>query len=207
MEALTTGVIEPTTAEQRHFLQVARGEAAPETPFEKAWAKLCYYQDASSGNEPPSSAAPQPLLGVAASSSSGESSAAPAAKQEEESKFDQLAEARDYLDGLRKHMESEREEVLAQVRSELEAIEARYAQQLQEASAAVAELELEVKAEVLRQGQSVRVGDVHAVFYRGRVTWDSKGLAGYALSHPELEKFRRVGAPMVILRYKGPPKP
>src|SRR5690242_4795188 len=41
MEALASGAIEPTTPEQRHFVEAARGAAEPETPFERAWAKLC----------------------------------------------------------------------------------------------------------------------------------------------------------------------
>jgi hypothetical protein len=66
------------------------------------------------------------------------------------------------------------------------------------------ELEAEVRAEVLRLGQSVRREGVWAVFSRGRVTWDSKGLTQYAQAHPEVEKFRKVGKPIVAIRYKKP---
>jgi hypothetical protein len=48
----------------------------------------------------------------------------------------------------------------------------------------------------------VEAHDVWAIFYRGAITWDSKGLAAYAQSHPDVEKFRRVGQPRVLIRYK-----
>src|SRR5262249_23770286 len=40
MEALVSGKLEPTTPEQSHFVEVARGEAEARTDFERAWAKL-----------------------------------------------------------------------------------------------------------------------------------------------------------------------
>ena len=64
--------------------------------------------------------------------------------------------------------------------------------------------EAEVRAEVLRQGKSAGEGPVRAIYYRGRVTWDSKGLAQYAEAHPEVEQFRKVGAPSVAIRYQKP---
>ncbi len=76
--------------------------------------------------------------------------------------------------------EAERAAVLATVQAQLEAIDRKYAQPLAEADQAVAELEAEVKAEVLKAGQSLRAGTVQAVYYRGSVTWDSKGLAEFA---------------------------
>ncbi len=41
---------------------------------------------------------------------------------------------------------------------------------------------------------------LHAVFSQGRVTWDTKGLDRFALSHPEVVKFRKQGTPSVALR-------
>lgn len=40
LEALATGAIQPVSAEQEHFLKVAREEAAPSTLFERAWLRL-----------------------------------------------------------------------------------------------------------------------------------------------------------------------
>jgi hypothetical protein len=187
MEALAGGLIAPTTPEQRRFLQVARGEAAPQTQFERIWGKLA---GASAPAVP--RADPGPGNGRAEARVGGD----------EDNKFEQLAELRAYAGELRKRADAEREQVLEKVRAELQAVEAKYEPALQEASQAIAELEAEVKAEVLKVGRTVRVGPVRAVFYRGRVTWDSKGLARYAQGHPELERFRKVGAPCVVIRYK-----
>src|SRR5262249_25643081 len=98
LEALASGAIAPTTPEQRHFVQAARGEAAPAPPLERVGANLRAHLGA-----------PAP---------------GPAAHPEPASKFEELAEARKYLDGLRKHVEAEREAILDAVRSKLEALDA-----------------------------------------------------------------------------------
>lgn len=172
MEALAAGWIVAVTAEQKHFVQVARGEADPVTPFERVWRKV---------NTP---------------------EAAPAGSDGLGAKVAQLAEVRRYSDELHARKQAERDAVLKTVQAQLEAIDRKYARELEEADQAVAELEGEVKAEVLKAGSSVRSGPVQAVYYRGSVTWDSKGLAAYAEAHPELERFRKVGAPRVVIRYR-----
>ena len=40
LEALAAGTIKPVTDEQKHFLQVDRDQAAPETVCERAWVRL-----------------------------------------------------------------------------------------------------------------------------------------------------------------------
>lgn len=42
-----------------------------------------------------------------------------------------------------------------------------------------------------------------AVWSKGRVTWDGKGLGGYMVAHPEIEAFRREGKPSVSIRRKS----
>jgi uncharacterized protein YifE (UPF0438 family) len=117
-------------------------------------------------------------------------------------KLDQLAEVRRYADDIADRKEAERVAVLRAVQAELDAIEQKYAQPLEEANQAVAELEAEVKAEILRAGKSMRAGPVQAVFYRGSVTWDSKALAEYAEVNPEVQQFQKIGAPRVVIKYK-----
>jgi hypothetical protein len=99
-------------------------------------------------------------------------------------------------------MEAEKAEVLQTVQESIQAIEAKYAPRLEKACQALAEREKEVKAEVAKTSKSARAGGVHAIFYRGAVTWDSKGLAKYADMNPEVLQFRKVGAPRVAIRYK-----
>ena len=60
-----------------------------------------------------------------------------------------------------------------------------------------------IKAEVIAAGQTIS-GDHHqAVYSKPRVSWDSKGLEGYAVAHPEILAFRSVGSPSVSLKVRG----
>jgi hypothetical protein len=49
----------------------------------------------------------------------------------------------------------------------------------------------------------VKLEGIHAIYYRGRVMWDSRGLSSYAETHPEVLEFRRIGNPSVSIRYKA----
>lgn len=56
LEALSTGVIQPVTAEQKHFLKVDRDEAKPKTLCERAWVRLKgrrEYEQEQRGDTPP----------------------------------------------------------------------------------------------------------------------------------------------------------
>jgi uncharacterized protein YifE (UPF0438 family) len=174
MEALAAGWIAPVTAEQSRFVRVARGEAEPVTPFERVWHKVSAHPP-----EPP----------AVASEGLG-------------SKLAHLAEVRRYSDELQARMQAERDAVLHTVQAQLDAIGRKYAQELDEAGRALAELEQEVKAEVLEVGSSVRSDALHAVYYHGSITWDSKALAEYAQAHPDVERFRKTGSPRVVIRYR-----
>ncbi len=108
---------------------------------------------------------------------------------------------RRYSDELHARKQAERDAVLKTVQAQLEAIDRKFAQELEEADQALAELEGEVKAAVLQAGSSIGSGPVQAIYYRGSVTWDSKGLAEYAQAHPDVGRFRKVGALRVQIRY------
>jgi hypothetical protein len=61
-----------------------------------------------------------------------------------------------------------------------------------------------VKGEVLTVGQSIS-GDYHVVkFVKGRVTWDTVRLEGYAAAHPEILQFRTDGEPYTVLSKRTP---
>ena len=65
---------------------------------------------------------------------------------------------------------------------------------------AIAALTDDVKADVLAHGETVRGARLMAVWVKGRTSWDSKRLAGYAVAHPEIDSFRSVGESSVTLR-------
>lgn len=86
-----------------------------------------------------------------------------------------------------------RDEVLSTVRHELDAIEA-------ELGATLAVAEKAVREAVLKGGETVKAGGLHAIISAGRVTWDTKKLDGYMAAHPEVARFRKVGDPTVSIR-------
>lgn len=64
----------------------------------------------------------------------------------------------------------------------------------------IAQMEEEVKLAVTSEGATVKGGALQAVFAKGRVTWETKGLDGLMIAYPDLAKFRKVGAPSVSIR-------
>jgi len=64
----------------------------------------------------------------------------------------------------------------------------------------IEELEAAVRKAVLNLGMSVRGCHLQAVWNKGRVSWNTKALEGYALAHPEVEALRNVGDPSVSIR-------
>jgi hypothetical protein len=87
-----------------------------------------------------------------------------------------------------------------EVRARLDDIEAEFAEKDKAAASKVETLEESIKAATLAHGETVRGSAFQAVWNKGRQTWDSKGLATYADSHPEVLQFRKEGEPSVTIR-------
>lgn len=119
-----------------------------------------------------------------------------------------IAEKLDRLNALyaeRDEIGSQKQTLIDQVlppdlRARLNDIEEEFAQKAQAATANIEKLEAEIKAETLAHGESVRAAGIQAVWNKGRQTWDSKGLASYGESHPEVLQFRKEGDPSVTIR-------
>ena len=176
LEALAGGAVAPTTPEQEQFARVARGEAEPRTLFETAWT---------ANREAARTAPPIPEDDVARRLSRVESS--------------RLA-----LSALDDEYQARRADVLRQVQAEIDAIDTEFAPRLDTAREACEAAEREARTAVLAHGTSFTYGRIRAVFTRGRVSWDTKGLARHMESHPELGQFRRVGQPSVSFRVRPP---
>ena len=56
------------------------------------------------------------------------------------------------------------------------------------------------RAAVIALGASVKGEHLHAVYTKGRETWDGKLLSGYAIAHPDVLACRNIGAPSVSIR-------
>lgn len=88
----------------------------------------------------------------------------------------------------------------ADVRQAIADIHAEYDQTIADINAAVGVLESQVKDAVIQHGATVKADNLMAVYVSGRVSWDDKGLNGYALAHPEITTFRKQGEPSVTIR-------
>jgi hypothetical protein len=181
LEALSSGLLQPLTPEQEHFVRVARGADAPATEFERAWVKLAKSRAHTTETGGPDSPCVGPL--------------------EVASRCGELAAARRDAAAVRAEYQQRREAVLDLVRAQLEALDAEWADRLRLADEEVGRLEASVKELVLQFGQTVKHEGVHVVYSRGRVSWDDSGLIRYAEAHPEVKDFRKVGAPFASLRY------
>jgi phage host-nuclease inhibitor protein Gam len=115
-------------------------------------------------------------------------------------RLDELAEVRVAVEVTRRDYEAKRAEIMKAVQEELAALEAEYTPLLETAAERVRALEVEIKDEVARHGASVKGRHFHAVYVRGRVSWDTKSLDGYARVHPEVLAFRKEGEPSISLR-------
>ena len=116
-------------------------------------------------------------------------------------KLDTLAD----FQAMAQAMELEKQQLLdaaipAEVKERMAEIEAEFSGKLDAAKVNIDALTEEVKAAVVSNGASVKGAFLHAVWAKGRVSWDDKGLAGYMVAHPEINAFRREGSPSVSIR-------
>lgn len=175
LKALVTGTLSPITPEQHQFVQVANGAASPQSPFELVWAKYQWTakRDDSQGD-------PLELAYL----------------------FGRLDAARLDAATTQDAYAARRDAILEQVRPLLEAMDSEFGDRLRSTTEDVTRLQSEVRAVVLAFGASFHHSRVRAVYARGRVTWDTKGLTRYIERHPEVASFRRVGEPWVSLRFE-----
>ncbi len=115
-------------------------------------------------------------------------------------KLNELSDIQAAADATRLDYEAKRAEIMKTVQAELDALEAEYQPLFDTSAERIVALEAEIRQDVLTFGKSVKGAHLHAVFSQGRVTWDTKGLDRFALSHPEVVRFRKQGAPSVALR-------
>ncbi len=116
------------------------------------------------------------------------------------SKLKRLADLRAAADVARMDYEAKRDEILKKVQTELDAIDLEFRPILDAAEENAADLEAEIKNDVLLRGESLRGGAYQAVYMKGRVTYDAHAMDEYARGHPDVLKYRREGQPSVSLK-------
>lgn len=119
-------------------------------------------------------------------------------------KLDRLAEYRAQRDLLDVQKNAAIDSVLTpEIRAKLAEINAEFEPDERAADESIAALELEVKADALAYGETVRGERVMAVWNRGRVSWDNAGLERYMEAHPEIKRFRRQGEPSISIKLRS----
>ena len=116
-------------------------------------------------------------------------------------KLDQLAEYRNQREILeRDKAQRLKDAIPPEVQAELDVIVAEFDPPLEQSALKVGELESEIRDAILERQTSVKGASLYAVYTAPRVTWDNRSLDGYAVAHPELLNFQRIGQPSVSIR-------
>jgi hypothetical protein len=87
-----------------------------------------------------------------------------------------------------------------EIKGKIAEVEMEFSGKSESVSEKIAELETQIKQAVVANGASVKGQFIHAVYAKGRVTWDSKQLDGLMIVIPELAQARKEGEPSVSLR-------
>jgi len=121
-------------------------------------------------------------------------------------KLERLAQLHAAADLARMDYESRRAEVLKKVQDELDALEVEFKPALEAAEENAASLEAEIRNDILLRGESLRSSAYHAIYVKGRVSWDTSGLNEYARDHPDVLRYRKESQPSVSLRKASKPE-
>lgn len=120
--------------------------------------------------------------------------------QEIVTKLDALAAMQKQQVETARAFEKKRQALLTPIQNELNALEAQFTVLKTTQESLIAATEAEVKADVIALGESVKGTTLHAIYAKGRSSWDSGKLEGFAAAHPEILQFRKIGEPSVSLR-------
>lgn len=115
-------------------------------------------------------------------------------------KLDALAAAQANIDAGMARIADAQAFYLAPFAEDLERVKADVTEQIAGDVAQASELQEQIKAEILSRGMSVKGQYLHAVYAKGRVSWDSKMLEGFALAHPVILQAKSEGKPSVTIR-------
>jgi hypothetical protein len=115
-------------------------------------------------------------------------------------KLDRLANFKAKRDVLDLEKKALIDQILTpEIKARLEEVEVEFAGRIQAVEENITTLEAEIKMDVARHGASVKGTFLRAVWNRGRVSWDTKAMDGYALEHPEILSYRKQGEPYISI--------
>lgn len=116
-------------------------------------------------------------------------------------KLEDLAERQAQLSAVMAEKQNAIDAVMtAEMRQKLAEIDNEFASATDALSQQIESLEQQIKYDVAEFGASVKGSLLQAVYSKGRVSWDTKGLDKYANEHPAVLAYREIGKPSVSLR-------
>ena len=116
-------------------------------------------------------------------------------------KLDRLYELKTVMTETEKRKQAEIDTILTpEILAQVEEIRKKWADTTESMTAEIAELEAEIKADVLSCGETVKGNKLMAVWNKGRVSWDGKKLDGMRALIPQLDTARKVSDPTVTIR-------
>lgn len=121
------------------------------------------------------------------------------AKIKIEEKLDRLAEVREVQEDFTKETQALIYEALSRC-PDLKSRNDEVQNALKLMAKQEASLTEEIKVVVVKSGESIKGQKLQAIFAKGRTTWDTRALEGYAIGHPELNALKKVGEPSVSIR-------
>lgn len=117
-------------------------------------------------------------------------------------KLNQLAELDAHREIIRLDKQNAIDTILTdEVKAQLSAIDVEFDPLTEAVNDTAKIIEADIKVGVLAHGTTVK-GAYTAIYRKGRVTWSTKALEGYATAHPEIEQFKKIGNPSVSIRRK-----
>ena len=115
--------------------------------------------------------------------------------------LEQLANVEAQAQIINIHFDDLRKNILTpEIQAQLAEIEAERAETMKSVAAGIETLREQIKAAVIANGSTVKGSMFQAVYVKGRDSWDTKALDGYAAAHPEIMPFRTTGNPSVTIR-------
>ena len=116
-------------------------------------------------------------------------------------KLNELADLQSAQDAIRLRKQDEIDKVLTEeIKAQLAEIDKRYQADFELIQEKVKETDGYIRQSVLELGASIKGSRLHAVWTKGRVSWDTRALDGYAAGHPEIVGFRKEGQPTISIR-------
>ena len=102
---------------------------------------------------------------------------------------------------LEQEINAKTAKVYADIASRKNEIEIEFSGKAGDADENIKKLEAEIKAAVKAEGKSVKGKFFHAVYVKGRVTWNTDKMDAWLVDHPFLKEARKEGEPSITLRH------